>query len=336
MSSGHGSTSSLGELSTELVRLLADGRFHSGEALGRRLGVSRAAVWKRLRELEALGLSPERVRGKGYRLPGGLELLERERIAAAAGPALDRYRLVLLDSTGSTNTAALEAFQSGDGMPVVTLAEHQHAGRGRRGRGWHSPYGCNLYLSLARAFESASRLEGLSLAVGLAVAETLESHGLGDRVGLKWPNDIYCGGRKLGGILVELAGDLDADCTAVIGIGINGRMAAEAESRIDQPWTDLARESDTPVARNRLAGQLIDRLSEVLDTFLVQGFAGLHARWERHDCCAGRRVQLQSGEHRVEGVARGVDERGALLLESEGRVAPWHGGEVSLRLDGTR
>ncbi len=315
-----------------LIRLLADGRFHSGEELGGHLGISRAAIWKRLRELEALGLTLERVRGKGYRLPGGLSLLDADAIVRASGLAPGALDLVVLETIDSTNAEALRRAGAGLAAPLAVLAEHQQAGRGRRGRAWQSPFGTNLYVTLAREFGSAARLEGLSLAVGIAVAEVLEETGLAGRVQLKWPNDIQCSGRKLGGVLVELAGDLDTSCVAVIGIGLNGAMPATAARAIDQPWTDLGRETGAPLERNLLGGRLLGHMVQVLDLFAEEGFGGLRQRWARYDCCVDRPVRVELAGRSLDGVARGVDARGALLLEHEGQVQAWHGGEVSLRL----
>ena len=317
------------------MRCLADGHYHSGEALGALLGVSRAAVWKRLQKLAPLGLEVESVRGKGYRLPGGLSLLDvpaiREAMAEAGGdPAsLDLH---LHDVTGSTNAEALAVAREGLVQPLAVLAEYQTAGRGRRGRPWLSPYGGNLYLSLAAPFSGgAAALDGLSLVVGVAVADTLAAAGLGQRVQLKWPNDIWVGGRKLGGILVELAGDMDGICIPVIGVGINGNMPPVAGAAIDQPWTDLTRELGQAPARSRLAGRLLAGLQQALASFRVEGFAPFRPRWQAYDCCAGQPVSVVLGERRVDGLARGVSEQGALLLEVDGVLERFHGGEVSMR-----
>lgn len=316
-----------------VIRRLADGRFHSGEALGASLGISRAGVWKRLQKLERLGLAIESVRGKGYRIPGGLSLLDERVLRAAADLPPQVLDVHLLDVTRSTNADALALSAEGLQRPLAVLAEYQSAGRGRRGRDWQSPYGSNLYLSLACQFSGgAAVLEGLSLAVGVAVAETLAEAGLGERVQLKWPNDVWVSGRKVGGILVEIAGEMDGRCVPVIGVGVNCAMPQAAALEIDQPWTDLSRELGALVDRNHLAGSLLAALLEMLAIFRRQGFAGLRARWQALDGCMGRPVQLSLGERRIHGVARGVNEQGALLLETDGAIERFHGGEVSLRL----
>lgn len=316
----------------QLIELLADGRFHSGEELGRLLGISRAAVWKRLRKLEPLGLSCEAVPGKGYRLAGGLELLSAARIREALEPP-EAVPVQVVERTGSTNADLLERLQGGEEPPRALLAEFQHNGRGRRGRPWVSPYGRSLYLSLAWPFAGgATQLEGLSLAVGTVLAECLQRRGLGDRVGLKWPNDVLVGGRKLAGILIELAGEMDERCVAVIGIGVNGDMGSTPGESIDQAWTDLRRELGYPLDRSLFAAELLSALAVMLPGFSRAGFASLRERWQRFDLCSGREVAVQVGEHTHRGVAEGVTASGALAVTVDGQRELFHGGEVSLRL----
>lgn len=315
-----------------LIRLLADGAFHSGEQLGDGLGISRAGIWKRLRHLDELGIPVERVRGKGYRLSGGISLLEETAIRRAAGLPAEAFDLQLHDSLVSTNSTAMNSARAGLRRPLLVLAEHQQAGRGRRGRNWQSPFGRNIFFSLACSFPGgAARLEGLSLAVGVVVAELLQRHGLAGRVGLKWPNDVLVAGRKIGGVLVELAGDLDSECTAVIGIGINGSLPAEAAAAIDQPWTDLMIETGRLPDRSVMVGELLAALLKGLERFRAEGFAGMQADWAVYDCCNGRPVSVLLADREVVGVARGVSDQGALKLETDAGVQLFHGGEVSLR-----
>lgn len=320
-------------MDSDLITLLADGEFHSGQQLGEQLGVSRAAVWKRLRKLEQVGLVCERVPGRGYRLPGGLDLLDAAVIRAglSSGTALP---VEVLESTGSTNSDLLERIGTGVELPRVLLAEHQHAGRGRRSRTWVSPWGRSLYLSLAWPFRGgAAQLEGLSLAVGTVIAEMLEARGLSD-IGLKWPNDVLVGPRKLAGILIELAGDVDGDCTAVVGVGLNGDLGAHHDELIDQAWTDLRRELGHLPGRNALAADLVSRLATMLPAFEGDGFMNFRARWDRFDLCRGRSVVVQVGERDFAGRAEGVTATGALTVDLDGEYRQFHGGEVSLRWSG--
>ena len=315
-------------MDTELIFQLHDGEFKSGEVLGAKLGISRAAVWKRVERLTGYGLNIERVRGKGYRLPGGIELLDQSALAAAtcnAGVAVE-----VLMSTGSTNADAMGAFQSDRRPPFAVLAEHQSAGRGRRGRAWVSPFADNIYLSLAWKFSAgATQLQGLSLAVGVVVADVLAHAGLGDRVRLKWPNDIWVDGRKIGGVLIELAGDFEEACVAIIGIGINGRLAQQQAAVIDQPWTDFFRETGRSMPRNDIAQSLLNGLAVMLAGFPEND--QWRDRWSTLDALRGQPVRLSTTAEDVFGVAQGIDASGALKLEAEGEVRLIHGGEVSLR-----
>lgn len=316
----------------ELIPLLADGEFHSGQELGDRLGVSRAAVWKRLQRLRELGIEYQRVRGKGYRIPGGLDLLDAERIRAAMDPDAHGMPVDVVEITGSTNTDLLDGLRAGLDTPRALVAEYQHSGRGRRSRSWLSPYGRSLYLSLAWPFSGgAAQLEGLSLAVGTVLAEQLMAEGLAD-VGLKWPNDVLVEGRKLAGILIELAGDADGPCTAVIGIGVNGDLGDEAGEAIDQDWTDLAKALGTRPDRNRLLARLLSELNRMLPVFAARGFRGIKPRWYRFDLARGRDVRIQVGDQSFYGRAEDVADTGALVVNSGDESRHFHGGDVSLRL----
>ena len=166
---------------TTLLPLLADGEFHSGQDCADQLGISRTAVWKQLRRLADHGLELESVRGRGYRIPGGLELLDsdavRKQLAPGAAPLLDE--LAIHPTIDSTNAEALRRVEAGAGRGLVCTAEQQLAGRGRRGRPWVSPFGRNLYVSLVWEFTGgAAAIEGLSLATGVAVARALADCGL--------------------------------------------------------------------------------------------------------------------------------------------------------------
>ena len=198
----------------KLLTLLKDGRFHSGEALGAALGVSRSAVWKQLQSLESeLGLAVYKVRGRGYRLAAPLLLLDAGEISRRSAQAY--WPVQVYDEIDSTNAEALRLVAEGRPAPFLVLAERQSAGRGRRGRAWSSPFAQNLYYSLVLRVDGGMRqLEGLSLVVGLAVRRALQEMGV--RAGLKWPNDVLVENRKIAGILLELVGDPADVCHVVL------------------------------------------------------------------------------------------------------------------------
>lgn len=334
MVSRKSSETSVGPLAAlrPLLNLLADGEVHSGESLGEVLGVSRAAVWKQLQKLEPLGLQVESVKGRGYRLSGGLDLLVPEAIlsslSAASSPLLGE--LQVFDQVDSTNARVLASLEDGVGHGRVVLAEQQTAGRGRRGRAWESPFASGISISIGWQFTGGVQLlEGLSLAVGVALARALARFQVPD-VRLKWPNDVWCRGRKLAGVLLELSGDLTDRCAVVVGIGLNMRLPEAAAEAIGQPWIDLA-EVRPGISRNQLVAAMLDELLPMLAAYPDEGFAGWRDEWLALDQFAGAEVCLQSAQQRWCGIERGVDESGALLLELEGERRVFHGGEVSLR-----
>jgi len=321
----------------QVLACLADGRFHSGEALAGRLGLSRAAIWKATRGLAAAGVEIHAVRGRGYRLAAVHEPLDAERIQAELGSEAAAWlaRLEILHEVDSTNQYLLARAMDGGGPGWVCLAESQRQGRGRRGRHWHSPPGRNIYLSLLWRYpEGPEVLAGLSLAVGVVIARMLREAGVDD-LALKWPNDLLCRGRKLGGVLLESAGESGGDCHVVVGIGLNVGMPVGGTEAIDQPWSDLVSElgSDTP-PRNCLAGRLLDRLLPLLASYPEGGLEPYLDEWQGLDALVGQEVRLQLGSREVCGRHRGVDRDGALLLEHDGEVRRYHGGEVSLRGNG--
>ena len=315
-----------------LLKLLGDGEFHSGEDLGVALGVSRSAVWKRLQQLETeTGIEIHKVRGRGYRLASPLYLLDQCRLKESQDDA--RWSIHVYDSIDSTNAEAMRLVERGESLPLLVLAEQQTAGRGRRGRKWVSPFAENLYYSLALRIDGGMRqLEGLSLVVGLAVLKMLQELGIND-AGLKWPNDILIGDRKLAGILLELTGDPADVCHVVIGIGINVNMRASAE--VDQSWTSMMLESGFAHDRNLVVTSLGKSLNAYLPMQLEAGFAAFRAEWEACHLWQGKRVTLLAGINEVEGVVLGVDSGGALRLQVDGEVKVFSGGELSLRLRAT-
>lgn len=317
----------------ELLRLLSGGEFVSGQQIADTLGVSRTAVWKQLNRLGELGLDLESARGRGYRIPGGLDLLDRDAVIAAMSDEARQLlqELDLRDITSSTNAEAMARIAAGAGSGYVCTAEQQQAGRGRRGRSWVSPFGRNLYLSVVWEYsQGAAALEGLSLACGVAVARALAACDV-PAVQLKWPNDILHDGAKLGGILLEMTGDPAGACQVVVGIGINVNMPRA--QGIDQAWTDLARVcDDRPPSRNELLGALLTELLLLLSGFEATGFAPWREAWCALDAFANAPVILHSGEKQLAGTARGVDARGALQLETVAAgMQSVFGGELSMR-----
>lgn len=324
-----GVLSAIKEADQVLVRLLADGNFRSGSELGGELGISRAGVWKRVQRLADFGLTLESVKGKGYRLAQPLELMDpdivRRRLAGAADL---HYQWV----TGSTNADAL-ALAGPVPRPQVFITECQLAGRGRRGRAWQSPFAANLYVSIRFTLSGGfAALGGLSLAVGVAVAEALRELEPSLPIALKWPNDLLVDGAKIGGVLIELAGEMEGRVDVVIGVGLNGRMTASQAETIDQKWVDLAGVLAQMPSRTDLASQVISRLMAMLPLFETDGFEAFAGAFAGLDAVSGKRVVVRAADQELVGVATGVAPDGALLLETEDGMRSLYGGEVSLRI----
>ncbi|WKN22608.1 bifunctional biotin--[acetyl-CoA-carboxylase] ligase/biotin operon repressor BirA [Azotobacter vinelandii] len=312
-----------------LLRLLEDGRFHSGQAIGDALCISRNAVWKQVQRLESeLGIALNRVRGRGYQLASPLVLLN-DAVLRDKGLS-DIWPFHIYESVDSTSAEATRLVAKGVEPPFLVLSERQTSGRGRRGRIWQSPFGVNVYSSLVlRVQKGARQLEGLSLVVGLAVMRALRASGLDD-AGLKWPNDILVGGKKIAGILLELTGDPADVCHVVVGVGVNVNMA-NAQG-IEQPWTSMKLELQRMVDRNEFVCVLSRQLHEHLSRHAELGFAAFQEEWESNHLWQGREVMLASGTQRIEGMVLGIDRVGALRLSVGGVEQRFSGGEISLRL----
>ena len=312
-----------------LLKLLQDGKFHSGEALGVALGVSRSAVWKQLQQLEAeLNLSIHKVRGRGYQLAYPLELLDPKQLVVTR--AFPHCGVTIYDSIDSTNAEALRAIERGGRAPFIIMAERQTAGRGRRGRKWVSPFGENIYYSLVLRIDGGMRqLEGLSLVVGLAVLKVLRDAGL-STAGLKWPNDVLVRNKKIAGVLLELVGDPADVCHVVLGIGINANM--KVAEGVEQAWTSVSLELEKSVSRNELICSLNESLRSYLELHELHGFGVIRSEWERNHLWQGREASISAGLHQVSGLIIGIDEQGALRMNVDGEERVFSGGELSLRL----
>ncbi len=313
-----------------LLKLLADGAFHSGPLLGERLGVSRAAVNKAVQSLVESGADIHRVSGRGYRLGEPFVPLSVATICALLAERQTLAEVEVVDEVDSTNAQLLRSPETASGR--VCLTEAQSAGRGRRGRGWVATPCHNIVMSMGWRFESGpAGLSGLSLAAGVAVLRALEEFGV-HGAGLKWPNDILRDGRKLAGLLIDLRGEASGPSLVVLGLGLNVHLVPADGARIDQPWTSLREVLPAPIDRNRLAALLIIHLSDMFRFFERDGFAAFRAEWERRHLYAGKAVCLHAGQDEVPGTVEGIDTHGGLLVRiANGELRTFHSGDVSLR-----
>jgi BirA family biotin operon repressor/biotin-[acetyl-CoA-carboxylase] ligase len=320
-----------------LLLLLADGRLHSGARLARALGAGRASVCGEIERLRASGVQIDAVSGRGYRLPGPVELLDAHQIRSALSQERDRQlrSFELLFAVDSTNSRLLGLPAPPAGHADVCMSELQHSGRGRRGRRWIASFGGSIALSLAWSFGDAARASpALSLATGVAISRALAKGGARG-VGLKWPNDVWFDDRKLGGVLIELRADAAGPAHVVIGVGLNTSLSTGMRRMVEASGvlvSAVAEASSEKISRNRIAGLLLEELLSMLTQFETEGFAPFRDAWQALDVLRGRAAQVLVGGGAMSGTARGVDADGALLLESAGRVHRFVCGEVSLRL----
>lgn len=321
-------------LAQQLLAELASGTAVSGAALAERSGVTRAAIWKQVEALRARGLPIEARGAVGYRLPWPLQLLD-EALIRRSLPAATVARLGALELHWELDSTSSELQRRGAAASdlSVLMAETQSAGRGRRGRAWLSPPGLNLYLSCLKRFEHGfAALSGLSLAVGVIVLRALESLGIAG-VGLKWPNDVLAAQGKLAGVLVELSGEYQGPCAAVIGIGLNLRLTDALREQAGQPVSDLAMLTDgLPPDRNQVAACLIGALVDGLIRFEQDGFASFAADFARYDLLHGQPLRLSGALGEFDGHGAGVDARGALLVRmADGELRSIDSADVTVR-----
>ena len=310
-----------------LLNMLADGNFHSGEQIGTVLCISRAAISQQIKSLRQLGIEVFSITGKGYRLNTPLQLLNPDilRQHLSGAPV---HTCAVIDSTNHNMMAQLDRWQKGE----CVLAEMQTAGRGRRGRQWHSPFGSQFIMSMYwRLDDGPGAAMGLSLAIGVAVVRALEAQGY-HGLSLKWPNDIYMSRRKLAGILVEMSAAVGGLCHLVIGIGINLNLSDEVIAQLDQPCAHLA-EQPIMVDRNRLSAAVIQELRNALALFERQGLSAFLTEWNRLDMFMQQPVKVLLGEQVIQGIYCGIDTEGNMLLQDKDGVRKFVGGEISLRAD---
>ena len=317
----------------QILRRLSDGAFHSGQALAIEFQISRASVCNVLNQAEAMGLRIHAVRGRGYRIPQRVEWLDSLVVDACLDDLPHAYTVQIIDSVDSTNSALIKAALNGASDGTVLCAEHQQAGKGRRGRSWQAALGGSLTFSVLWRFDRGLQsISGLSLAVGLAIARAVNRHSRYP-ARLKWPNDVLVDYRKLAGILVEVQGDMDGAAFAVVGIGLNVCLNDAQRDAIDQAVIDLA-EMGVTIDRNQLLADCLQELHAVITRFREHGFSALRTEWMALDAYAGKEVALLlPNTQGVQGIAAGVDETGAFLLRNQQAVLnAYNGGEISLRL----
>lgn len=325
----------------DLIRLLADGKFHSGQAIASQFSVSRTAVWKTIQNMSRWGIQIDSVRGRGYRLRPVIELLERDKIYSNLSPgSCDLIEeIIVLQVVDSTNeylkeVAGRTQFAQSVRMAkaAVCLSEYQLQGRGRRGKAWHSPFGLNVLMSVSWRFESLpAQVNTLSLILGVALINALSVLGI-EGLKLKWPNDLYWQKRKLAGILLELFGEGQGPLYAIAGIGLNLEPGVDNQ-KIDQPWVSLSEiQEEGNVSRNQVVSAILDSVCDAFVTFDTEGAGSYIEQWQKYDLSYGHEVSIMLPNQVVTGVSRGIDSQGRLQLDTRSGLQSFISGEVSLRV----
>lgn len=319
-------------LTFPLLHLLADGKFHSGEALAQQFKVTRVTIWNAIQHAQSLGVEVFSVRGRGYKLPSAIELLDKTTVLQAIGEQRTWFNLEVLDEVVSTNTYLMQAAAKGAPHVTCTVAHIQTKGRGRRGRAWVSHLGASLTFSLLWRFDcGAAALSGLSLAVGVALMRALNELGV-TGAQLKWPNDVLVDGKKLAGILIDLQGDMDGPSAAIIGVGINFNLPEKVLKDIDQPATDIKRVSNAGFNQSQLLGTVLKHFADVLRNFEQHGFLGVREEWLHYHAYHNKSVRMLMPDGRnVQGVVTGIADDGILLVETAFGIQRFSAGEISLR-----
>ncbi|WP_153916750.1 bifunctional biotin--[acetyl-CoA-carboxylase] ligase/biotin operon repressor BirA [Shewanella sp. TC10] len=309
---------------TQIIGLLDHRTYISGELIAQKVGLSRTAVNNHIAQLADYGVDVFSVKGKGYKLPKPLPLFDETKLINGI-----ENRCFYFNEIESTNAFMLqhaEELKNGD----ICIAEYQSAGRGRRGRQWVSPYGQHVYASLFwRLNQGMNAAMGLSLVVACSIVKSLTEFGV-DGLGVKWPNDIYRDNKKLAGILIELSGHTMDECNLVIGFGINMSMSEQHADLIDQPWSDLSSLESMP-DKTALITNIYKQLKIDLMLFEVEGLTPFIPQWQKYDLFYEKEINLLMAPNNISGVCKGIDKQGAVLVETDGKVTPYIGGEISLR-----
>lgn len=312
-----------------ILEKLADGKFHSGEDLAKEFKITRASIFEDINKLGESGIEIQRIRGRGYRLLHTWDQLSKKEITKILGKNHSQFNLEILNQANSSNTVLLQRAALGALSGSVVAVELQTAGKGRLGRRWHSGLGTCLTFSMLWRFDCGlNELSGISLAVGVGILRVMKKLGA-QEIKLKWPNDIQTEEGKLGGVLIESQGDMLGPATVVIGIGLNYFLPQKITSKIEQPATSLSEVLHEVPSRNLVLAMLICEMSAILEKYCEKGFTILQKEWEENHAFQNKKIKFQLPDGKiVQGIALGVNEFGALRMQTEQGECIFNSGEV--------
>ncbi|MDC0534993.1 biotin--[acetyl-CoA-carboxylase] ligase [Francisellaceae bacterium] len=317
----------INETTKKVLQIFSDGQYHDGTSIGNELSISRAAVWKHIKQLESLGIEFISTKGKGYCLKNPITLLNKDTISSSVVNIFPNLKLMLSDQIDSTNQYLKDLKDNSDFDLCIT--EKQTKGRGRFDRTWHSPFGQNIYLSLRyQTLQDISKLSGLSLVVAIAIINMLQK--LDIIAEIKWPNDILYQSKKLAGILIEVTAQPNTQTNIIIGIGLNVNMLNDNQ-KIDSSWASLAQIQDKQFDRNALISSLCKELSIVINEFENSGLKSYLDIYQKHHFLTNKKISFQAGKMQYEGEVLGVTEQGYLKVQLiDGSIKKFSSGEVTI------
>ena len=305
--------------------------FISGQELSERFGVSRTAVWKVIRQLEAEGYVIQAVRNKGYRLTAQPDLLTEETIQNQIHTEWAGQQLVVFSETDSTNDQAKKLAEEGAGQGLLVVSDSQTAGKGRRGRSWESRMGEGIFMTLLLKPDIApGNASMLTLVMALAVRAGIRQV-TGIDTQIKWPNDIVCDGKKVCGILTEMSAQIDYINYIVVGVGINVSNEVFPEE-VASTATSLYLLTGVTCSRAKLISEIMAQFEIYYAQYLqTQDLSGLMNEYNSHLVNRGRSVRVLNPKREYTGVAHGINQAGELLVQTEDGIMHVSSGEVSVR-----
>lgn len=322
-------------LKAEILRLLREsGSYVSGQRLCEELGVSRTAVWKVINQLKEEGYHVEAVQNRGYRILDIPDVMSKEELESllAGKTKWAGQEVYYFPETDSTNIRAKQLAESGAAHGTLVAADRQTAGRGRRGRGWESPSGCSIYMSiLLRPKFLPAKAPMMTLVMAYSVAESLRAY-TGLDIQIKWPNDVVLNGKKLVGILTEMSTEIDYINHVVIGVGINVNMDSFSEE-IAKTATSLRMEMGKTLKRSTLIAEIMRRFEQDYEEYVKTGdLSGIREAYERLMVNYGKEVRILGAQEPFQALALGINNNGELLVRKEdGSEEAVYAGEVSVR-----
>jgi BirA family biotin operon repressor/biotin-[acetyl-CoA-carboxylase] ligase len=314
----------------KVTKLLSDLTFHDGTSIGNALNITRTAVWKVIKKLEAYQVPLTSTKGKGYQFHEPLILLDKTRIKKLL--ATKSVQLEVYEEVDSTNDH-VKKITDPKKKVTVCLAETQTQGRGRFQRHWHSPFAQNIYISLLYPFKKdISELAGLSLVIGMAICKTLEMCcQLPKPLLIKWPNDVMYDNKKLAGSLIEIQAQTHDACQVIIGIGLNVNMQVDPNKKIKKSWCSLKSSTNQSYDRNIIVATLIDQVTDYLERFAQHGLKDFLNEWRPRDYLSNKPIHLKSHHEELRGIGQGISEHGHLLIKlNDNSIRAFSAGDTTL------